>query len=396
MSEFRRSWQLLLGSFIGIATGVSSLYFYSLGVFLKPVAAEFGWSRGAASLGPLVGTLGAAIAAAPTGRLMDRIGPVRTALVAMALLALSFAALGVMTKGLAAFLALSFFLSLITIGSTPLSYTRLIVGAFDRHRGIALGVTLAATGVGAALIPTLLSPYISVHGWRAGYMLLASVVVIAIPIVAVLLRQHGEPQIARPALLPLSTVIEQPAFQLLGIVFLLAAIGVLGTVVHFPALLSDAGLSPQHAGTIVGSIGVSVIVGRGIAGLLLDRVPAAYVAASFFAVSAGGLLLLAVGGVQFALPGALVLGLSAGAEIDLVAFLVSRLFQPSVYGTAYGGIYALFLLGGALGPAIMGTLFDLTGSYRLPLLVASLCLAAAATLSLRITRLLIHEAGFRG
>jgi len=384
MSEFRLGWRLLLAAFIGIATGVSSIYFYSLGLFLKPVAAEFGWSRGAASLGPLVGTLGAAIASAPTGRLLDRIGPTRTALASSLLLAACLAALALFTTSLLTFLAITGLLALLTVGSTGLSYSRLLVGTFDRHRGLALGIALTGTGVGAALMPLLLSPYIATHGWRAAYLALATVAAVATLPVGLMLRGSGGVPAAQASLPPLSSVTGRPAFGLLGLIFFLTASAVLGTVVHFPAMLSDAGLSPARVGALAGAIGVAVIAGRAASGLLLDRVRARFVAAGFFALSAIGLVVLAVGGTHFALPGALALGLSVGAEVDLVAYLVSRLFPRPLFGTAFGAIYALFLLGGAIGPALIGALFDLTGGYRIPLLGAASLLAISAILALRI------------
>jgi hypothetical protein len=56
--------RLLLGAFLGVSTGISSLYFYSLGPLMKPIAASYGWSRGEASLGILVGGLASPISAA--------------------------------------------------------------------------------------------------------------------------------------------------------------------------------------------------------------------------------------------------------------------------------------------------------------------------------------------
>jgi hypothetical protein len=38
--EFARGWPLVAAGLIGIAAGISSLYFYSLGIFLKPLAAS--------------------------------------------------------------------------------------------------------------------------------------------------------------------------------------------------------------------------------------------------------------------------------------------------------------------------------------------------------------------
>jgi MFS family permease len=384
VNEFRRGWPLLLGAFIGIGTGVSSLYFYSLGVFLKPEALDLGWTRGEASLGALAGTLGAAIASAPTGRLMDRIGAVNTAIASMLILALSLAALGLFTHSLGVFVAIAAFLSFMTVGSTPLSYTRLIVGAFDTHRGLALGLALTGTGVGAFVLPVVLGPFIAAHGWRAGYFALAGVVLVATGPVALLLkgRDVGFRTLLQPT--PWRAIVSRPDFQRLGLLFFLAATGVLGAVVHFPALLSDARLAPAQIGWVAGLIGVAVIAGRAVAGMLLDRTPARFVIAGFFCISAGGLLAVALGGGRWAVPGALALGLSVGAEVDLIAYLVSRRFPAQAYGAAYGGIYGLFLFGGALGPALLGALFDRTGGYGVPFTVAAACLLCAAVLALGI------------
>jgi MFS family permease len=384
VSEFRGGWPLLLAAFIGIATGVSSLYFYSLGIFLKPIAQDFGWSRGAASLGPLVGTLGAAIASAPTGLLMDRVGPVRTAIGAMLLLATAFAALAIFTHGLASFLIIAGLLSFLTVGSTPLSYTRLLVSVFDKHRGLALGLALTGTGIGAFFTPVLLGPFIAAHGWRAGYFALAATVLIATAPTTLLLLGRGAPKRDRVAGPPLREVAGRPDFILFGVIFLLGATAVLGAVVHLPAMLSDQGLSPGQVGPLVGSIGIAVIVGRAAAGLLLDRAPARLVTAGFFTISGMGLVILGVGGARWALPGALALGLSVGAEVDLIAYLVSRRFPANAYGAAYGGIYALFLLGGAIGPALLGAIFNRTGTYLAPFETAAALLIGAAVLALRI------------
>ena len=40
VGEFVRGWRNVAGGLIGIAIGVSSLYFYSLGIFIKPIASR--------------------------------------------------------------------------------------------------------------------------------------------------------------------------------------------------------------------------------------------------------------------------------------------------------------------------------------------------------------------
>lgn len=174
-SEFARGWRLVAGSLLGVSAGVSSLYFYSLGIFIKPLSAEFGWSRGDASLGVLIGTLCAAAMAYPTGRFVDRFGGLPVALISLGLLSLGFAALGAATINLWSFLILTAMVSVVTVGSTPLPYTGLIIANFHRNRGVALGMVLAGAGLGAILVPMLLTPFIDQYGWRFGYFALAGV-----------------------------------------------------------------------------------------------------------------------------------------------------------------------------------------------------------------------------
>lgn len=378
--------RVVAGSFLGVATGVSSLYFYSLAVFLKPVAATFGWSRGEASLAPLIGTLCAAAGAPLAGWLVDRIGPLRTAIVAMVVLAAVLAALGVLTRSYGSFLALTAVLALFTVGSTGLAYSRLIVARFDRHRGLALGLTMMGTGVGATLVPGLLVPFVAAHGWRAGYLVLAGVVVAALLPIVGLLRGSDEGVRGRPARVPFSAVVANPAFALLAGLFLLAAIGVFGTVVHFVAMLSDAGMSPAQAGRIAAVSGLAVLASRVVTGLALDRFPAGRVTAAILLVSAIGMALLAWGGMALAVPGALAIGAALGAEVDLLGYLTARHFAPAVYGAAYGAIYACFLVGGAIGPALTGYLFDLNSGYSVPLAVSAIFLVVAAVVALQIDK----------
>ena len=54
-SEFASGWPLVAASFLGIAFSVSVLGAgYSLGLFVQPLEAEFGWGRGQIQLAPLV------------------------------------------------------------------------------------------------------------------------------------------------------------------------------------------------------------------------------------------------------------------------------------------------------------------------------------------------------
>jgi MFS family permease len=384
--EFSRGWRVVTAGTIGIAAGASSLFFYSQGVFLKPLAESYGWSRGEASLGPLVGTACAALMSIPMGRLVDRIGSGRVALGSLVALGLGFAAMGFAIDGLTTFLALTAILSLTTSGSSPLPYTRLIIGAFERQRGLAIGIALAGTGLGAILAPAVLTPLVAAQGWRIGYYLLAAIALAACVVVAALLR--GVPSASlKAAPVPLRAIVGDKAFLAIGAPVLLASAAVLGSVVHFVPLLTDGGMAPAKAGGIAAVIGLAAIVGRLLVGVLLDRIAPAAVAIGLFLLAATGGVMLGLAGVTYAFAAALVLGLSVGAEGNLIAVLTARHFAASHYGQAYGALYALFLVGGAVGPAAIGFLFDKTGGYQIPMFAAAGALALASLAAIRLVAL---------
>ncbi|RBO84027.1 MFS transporter [Marinomonas aquiplantarum] len=384
-SEFLQNWRVLLAAFIGISVGVSSIYFYSIGIFMKPLAAEFGWTRADSSLGALIGTSFAAIMVIPTGWLVDRFGSAKVALISLALVSLSFFSLGYFTTGLTSYLVIIAIMSMLTAGSTPLPFTRLVIVAFQKNRGKALGVILTGTGTGAILLPELLAPYVASHGWRAGYFVLGVVVAAAIPVVWLLLIGAKDSEVTKEVKsTPISTLLNNWCFYHLCLIFLLTALAVLGTVAHFFSMLTDSGLTPPQAGAIASLIGVSVIIGRLVVGFLLDRFSAAFITAGLFVVASAGFLVLGLGGPAYAKLGAIITGLAIGAEVDLIAFLIGRLFARQIYGLAYGLVYAVFLVGGAVGPYLAGRLYDLSGNYISWLMTASSLLLLAGILSLFI------------
>jgi OFA family oxalate/formate antiporter-like MFS transporter len=61
----------------------------------------------------------------------------------------------------------------------------------------------------------------------------------------------------------------------------------------------------------------------------------------------------------------ILIGLAAGAEVDLFAYLTSRYFGLKRYGSIYGVVFMVFSVSAGLAPAVFGLSFDLYGSYDL-------------------------------
>jgi len=95
-------------------------------------------------------------------------------------------------------------------------------------------------------------------------------------------------------------------------------------------------------------------------------------------------LLVVASQPAMAAAGTVLVGVGLGAEVDLIAFLLSRYLGMRSFGEIYGYLFAIFMLGSGLGPFVMGVSFDRRGSYNLILECFGFALVAASILILRL------------
>ena len=181
-------------------------------------------------------------------------------------------------------------------------------------------------------------------------------------------KNKEEGEVASPKDLPGVTLAEglrSTIYQRLFIASLLFTFTIIAIVVHFTSILGDQGADPLTAAGIASFVGWFSLAGRLGTGFLLDRLPASLVGAAVFMLPVAGSLLLLLGGDSY---GAMVLasgliGLTLGAEIDVVVFLLTRHFGLKNFGGLYGGVLAALSIGTAVGPLVAARIFDVTGSY---------------------------------
>jgi MFS family permease len=375
--EFRVGWPIALGAFLGFVASFGSLYVYSVGLFMKPLVAEFGWTRGEASLGALATSVGAFLSYPIAGRLLDRYGERAIAIVSVIGITAGFVLLSTATRGLISWLVI--IVVMVMMSSGVLAYSRTIVGHFRRRRGVALGLALMGIGLGATFVPFLAS-FIAEHGWRAGYLALACVA-LPLGLMAVALIRNVEAPATAAAAGPAPVVFRHPAFFTIGALILLASVAVFGTTMHLVPMLTDKGMTPAQAGHVASLLGFAVLVSRVFTGVLLDRWDAGWVTTLLLSMAALGAVLLWSGEAALIIPGAMLLGLGVWTEADLVAYLLSRRFPVHVFGRAYGAIFSVHVLGVGSGGYIAGLLFDATGGYEVWLLCAAAALAGAALIA---------------
>jgi predicted MFS family arabinose efflux permease len=371
-SEFRRGWKVVIASSIGVAVGLGGIPFFTLGVFMKPLAEAFGWSRAEIAATSLCLSIGSGLTAPVVGRLVDRLDVRRVALVSLAAMVVAYLALTQLRGDIRMLYLGVFTLALCGCGSSPLVWALTVSTWFDRARGLALGLTMAGSGVAAILAPRLVDRLIEAYGWQAGYIGIALFTgLFAFPIVFLLFDGKRPHRAAGAGVQPATSgmavgaALRSPRFWQLaaGILLVNGAVGAI--LVNLVALLTDAGLTRASATGIAGLLGFAVVIGRLVIGFLLDRFRAPRVAAIVLTVPAIGLELLAgfpgVEGLMIA--AALMFGFASGAEVDLLAYLTSRLFGLRAFGAIYGLLLIAFLLGGGIGPILMGHVHDTNGNY---------------------------------
>jgi len=162
------------------------------------------------------------------------------------------------------------------------------------------------------------------------------------------------------------------------------AVAINGSAAHIVPLLTDHGLSRATAAATLGIFGLATMTGRLLAGFLVDRVFASYVATVFFLAPIAGFAFLASATGMPPAIGVVLMGMGLGTEIDLIAFLVTRYFGQRAFGQIYGCFFMIFGLGSSLGRFLAGLIFDLAGSYHPALIGAALALVATVILVNRL------------
>ena len=391
-SEFTRGWRMVLAAMAGVACGSSPVPYTAIGQLIGPVRENLGWSIAEISLAITVYGLAASAMAPVVGALADRHGVRRVALWSLLLFGLSFASLALTPPHVWAWWLAWGLAGLVGIGSGSLTWTRGVGLWFFRQRGLALGIALIGTSFTGVLVPQFAGAVIDQFGWRAAFPTLALLpLCVALPIVWLWFREPAAAD--RPAgvfaagkLLGLSAAeaVRSYRFWLMIASILLIALAYGGIFVHMQQMVELAGFSRGDSRGVVSSMAVAILLGRVCTGWFLDRIWAPLVTLPVLSLPAVACVLLAGDGLTLPLAYfcALAIGLAAGAETDMIAYVAARYFGMANYGRIYGLLFLPFGIASAVSPAIYGWARDATGDYDAALHVATGMFVLGATLML--------------
>ena len=377
-------WSVVLAACFGVMAGFGSLFVYTFSVFVKPLSAQFGWTREAISAGFAIAAMTLGFISPLLGRWIDRLGPRRIILPSMTIYVAAIFSLALLRFGIWQFYLTCFVLGAVGNGAAHLAYSRSISTWFHRRLGTALAFVMVGAGLGAMIFPVVAQSVITHSGWRAAYASLGTIaLLLGLPLSWKYIRERGA---AHPKAAPIAHAgiswqsgLRSSQFWIVTAILFVSSISMNGAITHLSALLSDRGLTAARAALCASILGGASLLGRVLVGWLLDRFFAPYVAFAINGITALGIVMLARADnfVAGSLAAALI-GIGAGGEAATTPYLLTRYFGLRAFSTLYGLTWTFYAIAGAIGPVILGRAFDVTGSYAslLTFLAAALGITA--------------------
>lgn len=366
LGELRRHARPLVSASLGSGTSLP-LFAYTNSAFAPHLVREFGWSRAQFALVGLT-TLTTVLILPLIGRAADRLGVRRVAMVGTLLVPLCFVGYAAQNGSFAWFLAVS--VSVLACGSltSPLVYTRLIAENFDKARGLALTIVNCVPAVLAMGLVPLTNFWIEAIGWRSAYLVIGGTALLAgLAAIALIPKGTGPGHEAEPGDnvpdYPATAEFHPPASKdfrtiLTSRVFWIIFFGMLLCLLQIPLhasqmnlMLVDNRISAQTAANIVTIYAAGTVVGRIGCGLALDRYATPLVTSISMVLPSLGFLVLATDydTVPVIAAAMFLVGVSIGAESDLVSYLVARYFKLRIYNSTLGLVFCVTFFASALG-----------------------------------------------
>lgn len=381
-------WGVCVAAFVGVMVSFAAIMPYTFSLFIEPLTKSFGWHREAVSSAFGIAAITVAVFSPGIGMLLDRLPPRRIILPSILVFAAAYASLSLLTPNISRFYLTYFVLGMVGNGTAQLSYTRAVLTWFQKHRGLALALVLTGSGTGSIVIPLVAQAVIQRHGWRNGYLALAAIGMLGIPLTALLVRNrpvrdgHLDQQFTSG--LSVGKALGGTVFWILAFMIMLEAFGSNGLLSHLAALLTERGVSPQSAALTLSVMGATSILGRLTTGVVLDRFFAPYIAMLMLGIASLGIFALTSAHTSsIALIGTALIGYGLGSEADVVPYMIARYFGRKHFSALYGLTWTAYAVGGATGPIAVGHFYDRAGTYQ-PWMIAALAMTCVVGAALSI------------
>ena len=375
-----------------------------LSVFMKPMIAEFGWSRTAVSGSIAFGSICAGILSPIVGPFLDRHGPRLVAFWSILIMSAGLVSMALVTEIWQLYLFFGMG-RMIAVGVLSMVITVTVSNWFVRQRGRAMGVTWLGPRLGQVILPALLQFIILTLGWRMAWGLLGTLIFLISGVPALLflrrrpedvgLLPDGIPQYSEikhhdniaTATQPTSTeeisdphwtraqALRTRGFWNLTLVHSLIPFIQAGINFHIFPFLTDKGLDEMTAVFVLSTIAASGALGSVVWGYFSER----YHIQKFLAINifSNGLIFILLFwmveyntarsfgvGIIFVL--AAIHGFIHGGRHPIMDSVWGTFFGRNALGSIFSAASPFRFTANALGPIFAAFCFDLFGNYKLP------------------------------
>lgn len=361
--------------------------FFAFSLFIKPLQAHFGWSRGAIMAAFTIVFIIMGAAAPLTGRMVDLYGARRIIVVGALTAGFGFILLGQANS------LWFFYLSYAVVGvgyaaMAEVPASAVVSAWFQKRRGLAIGIMSTGLGAGGFVLSPLIGGYlIPSLGWRISYSFIAFLTwFLIIPLtVTVLKKKPPNSDLAPENRLPndtqvvtqssslsscglsLKMAMNTPAFWLIAISFLLSNFSHVGVIQSQVPYLSDLGFPVTTTAFVLSLVGIGSLIGKYGFGWLCDLVQPKYACAIGLGLELISMIILVNAKPSTPLfvlwLYGITMGLGTGSWLPTLSMLTSTSFGLASYGAIFGFQMLFLSIGLATGPLMAGFIFDKTQTY---------------------------------
>lgn len=384
---------------------MSGCAFYGFSLFVKPIQADFGWSRGDIMTAFTIFCLVQGVTAPFIGRVVDHYGARKVIPIGALITGLGFVFLSLMHNLWYYYVGWAVVgIGMAAIGPVPA--TTVVSNWFQKKRGLAIGIMSTAVGAGGLALSPLVGGYLIPNfGWGTSYLVLALLTwVLIIPLALLVMKtkpadiglypdgiETPEAVSVTEALpsassrLTLRMALATSTFWLIAISFLANGFSQLGITLSQVPHLEDIGFPVATAATALGVVGLGSTIGKFGFGWLCDLIRAKYAFSIGLGLQLVGIIILI--NVEPAWPQAtiwlyaIILGLGVGSWLPAMSMLISTNFGLASYGAIFGIITLVQSIGGATGPLMAGYMYDAMNTYDWAFIIfLALCAVAISTI----------------